>query len=150
MRIPDPPLSSKVFNKAGDLVDANIGHHHHMRYAALARELPLAHERLVARPLQHHRDAQRVQARRADAGVPEAARQEARVPQAPVDVVADAPATLGVERAPQEQRRVAVAAARDGGVSRRDVVDVGGQHGGVLSPRDHHAAGDRAAQELVA
>jgi hypothetical protein len=36
-----------------------------------------------------------------------------------VDVVADAPVALGVERAPQEQRRVAVAAARDGGVSRR-------------------------------
>ena len=65
-------------------------------------------------------------------------------------VVADAPAALGVERAPQEQRRVAVAAAGDGGVPRREVLDVGGQHDGVLSPRDHHAAGDRAPQELVA
>jgi hypothetical protein len=55
--IPDPPLNSKVFNKAGDLVNANIRHNDHMRYVALARELPLAHERLVARPLEHHRDA---------------------------------------------------------------------------------------------
>jgi len=58
--IPDPPLSSKLRSSTKLAIlstDANIRHHHHMRYVALARELPLAHERLVARPLEHHRDA---------------------------------------------------------------------------------------------
>eukprot|EP00754_Rhynchopus_humris_P045651 Rhum_TRINITY_DN5137_c0_g1::Rhum_TRINITY_DN5137_c0_g1_i1::g.16519::m.16519 len=136
-----------LVDKLDDLLHCHVRHHHHVRNVALARQLPVLHERL-GRARQHNSRRALVQ-HSLHAAVPQHGCEEACVRVALLHLLVQRLETALLEGVPEEDGGVSVARAHDGRVDRVQVLDLLRHVVEVLLPADDHAARHRAAEELV-